>query len=158
MSDSATPRTVAHQAPCPWDSPGKNTGVGCHALIQGIFLTQASNPRLLHLLYWQAGSLPLVPPSVVVVQSPSHVQLLVTPWTAAQETSLSFTISPSLLKLMSVELVMSSNHLILSCLILLLPSVFPSIKVFSNESALRIRWPKYWSFSSASVFPMTIQD
>ena len=83
----------------------------------------------------------------VVVQSLSHVQLFVTPWTAAQETTLSFTISQSLLKLMSVELVMSSNHLILCLPLLLLPSVFPSIKVFSNESALRIRWPKYWSFS-----------
>ena len=70
----------------------------------------------------------------------------VTPWTADNEAFLSITISQSLLKLMSVELVMPSNYLILFCL-LLLPSIFPSIRVFSNESALCIRWPKYWSFS-----------
>ena len=68
-------------------------------------------------------------------------------WTAAHQDSLSFTISRSLLKLMSIESVMPSNYLILCCLLLLLPSIFPSIRVFSNESALCIRWPKYWSFS-----------
>ena len=83
----------------------------------------------------------------VVVQSHSYVQLFVTPWTAAHQASLSFIISPSLLKLMSIESVMPSNHLILCHPLLLLPSVFPSIRVFSNESVLRIRWPKYWSFS-----------
>jgi len=71
----------------------------------------------------------------------------VTPWTAACQASLSITNSRSFLKLMSIELVMSSNHLILCCPLLLLPSIFPSIMVFSNESVLRIRWPKYWSFS-----------
>ena len=70
-----------------------------------------------------------------------------TPWTAACQVSLSFTISWKLLKLMSIELVMPSNHLILCCPLLLLPSILPSIKVFSNVSALCIRWPKYWSFS-----------
>ena len=70
-----------------------------------------------------------------------------TPWTVACQASLSFTISWSLLKLMSTESVMPSNHLILSCHLLLLPSVFPSIRVFSNESVLHIRWPNYWSFS-----------
>ena len=70
-----------------------------------------------------------------------------TPWTAAHQASLSFTISQSLLKLMSIELVMPSNHLILCHSLLLLPSIFPNIRVFSNESALHIRWPKYWSFS-----------
>ena len=70
-----------------------------------------------------------------------------TPWTAARQTSLSITNSWSLLKLMSIESVMPSNHLILCCPLLLLPSFFPSIGVFSNESALHIRWPKYWSFS-----------
>ena len=69
------------------------------------------------------------------------------PWTAAHQASLSFTTSQSLLKLMSIELLMPSNHLILCRPLLLLPSVFPSIRVFSKESALRIRWPKYWSFS-----------
>ena len=70
-----------------------------------------------------------------------------TPWTAALQPSLSFTISWSLLKLMSIELVISSNHLVLCHLLLILPSIFPSIRVFFNESALHIRWPKYWNFS-----------
>ena len=80
------------------------------------------------------------------VQSLSRVRLFATPWTAAHQAFLSFTISQSLLKFMSIELVMPSNHLIL-CHPLLLPSIFPSIRVFSNESVLHIRWPKYWSFS-----------
>ena len=80
------------------------------------------------------------------VQSLSHVRLFATPWTAAHHASLSITNSWSLLKLMSIESVMPSNHLIL-CHPLLLPSIFPSIRVFSNESVLRIRWPKDWSFS-----------
>ena len=84
---------------------------------------------------------------VIVVQLPSHVQLFVAPWTAAHQVSLSFTVSWSLLKLMSIELSMPSNHLILCHALLLLPSLLPSIKVFSNESALHIRWPRYWSFS-----------
>ena len=75
------------------------------------------------------------------------VWLFATPWTAACQAYLSFTISQSLLKLMSIELVMSSNHLILCCPIFLLPSIFPSIRVFSNVSALHIRCPKYWNFS-----------
>jgi len=83
---------------------------------------------------------------IVVVQLLRHVRLFVTPWTAALQASLSFTISQSLLKLMSIESVMPSNHLVL-CHPLLLPSIFPSIRVFSNESALRIRWPNCWSFS-----------
>ena len=77
----------------------------------------------------------------------SRVQLSVTPWTAAHQASLSITDFQSLLKLMSITLVMPSNHLILCRPLLLLPSVFPSIRVFSNESVLHIRWPKYWSFS-----------
>ena len=81
------------------------------------------------------------------VQSLSHVQLFSTPWTAACQASLSITNSWNLLKLMSIELVMPSNHLILCCPLLLLPSIFPSIRVFSHESALHIRWPKYGSFS-----------
>ena len=81
------------------------------------------------------------------VQSLSRVRLFVTPWTAARQASLSITISRSLLKLMSIESVMPSSHLILYCPLLLLPLIFPSIRVFSNESALHIRWPKYWSFN-----------
>ena len=81
------------------------------------------------------------------VQSLSHGQLFVTPWTAARQASLSITNSWSLLKLVSVESVMPSNHLILCHPLLLLPSIFPSTKVFPSESVLCIRWPKYWSFS-----------
>ena len=81
------------------------------------------------------------------VQSLSHVQLFVTTWTAAHQASLSITNSWSLIKLMSIESVMPSNHLILCHPLLLPPSVFPSIRVFSKESVLHIRWPKYWSFS-----------
>ena len=81
------------------------------------------------------------------VQGLSCVRLFGTLWTAALQASLSITNSRSLLKLMSIELVMPSNHLILCRPLLLLPSIFPSIRVFSNESPLRIRWPKYWSFS-----------
>ena len=84
---------------------------------------------------------------VLVVWSLSSVQLFVTPQTAACQTSLSFTISWSLLKLMSIESVMPFNHLFLCHLLLLLPSVFPSIRVFSNEFTLYIKWPKYWSLS-----------
>ena len=84
---------------------------------------------------------------VVVAQSLSHVQLFVTPWTVAHGASLPFTISQSLLKFMSIEWVTLSNHLILCHPFLLLPSIFPSIWVFSHESVFRIRWPKNWSFS-----------
>ena len=84
---------------------------------------------------------------IVVVQLLSPVQLFVTPWNATRQSSLSFTVSQSLLKLMSTELMMSSNHLILFSPLLLLPSVFPIIRVFSNELGLHIRWPKYWSFN-----------
>ena len=81
------------------------------------------------------------------VQSLSHVQLFVTPWKAAHQAFLSITNSQSLLKFMSTELVMPSNHLILCHPCLLLPSIFPNIRVFSDESVLHIRWPKYWTFS-----------
>ena len=81
------------------------------------------------------------------VHSLSSIWLFATPWTAAHQASLSITNSRSLLKLMSIESVMPSNHLILYHPLLLLPSIFPSIRVFSDESVLRIRWPKYWSFN-----------
>ena len=80
------------------------------------------------------------------VQSLSHVQLFATPWTVACQASLSITNSRSLLRLMSIELVMPSNHLILCHPLLILPSI-PSIRVFSNELVLHLRWPKYWGFS-----------
>ena len=88
---------------------------------------------------------------VIVVQLPSHVQLFTTLWIAAHQASLSITISWSLLKLKSIELVISSNHLIL-CHPLLFPSIFPSNRVFYNELAVLIRWPKYWSFSFSISF------
>ena len=81
------------------------------------------------------------------VQSLSHIQLFATPWTAAHQVSLSFTISQSLLKLLFVESVMPSNHLILCHPLLFLSSIFPNIRVFSNELVLHVRWPRYWSFS-----------
>ena len=86
-------------------------------------------------------------PWAVAQQSLGRVQLFATPWTAAHQASLSFTISWSLLKLMSIESVMPSDQLMLCRPLLLLPLPFPSITIFSNESALRIRWPQYWSFS-----------
>ena len=81
------------------------------------------------------------------VQSLSHVRLFATPWTVASQASLSITNPQSFLKLMSIESVMPSNRLIFSCPLLLLPSIFPSIRVFSNELVIRISWPKDWSFS-----------
>ena len=89
----------------------------------------------------------ICPELLFFVQFRSHVRLFETPWTAAHQASLSFTISQRLLKLMSLELMMPSNHLILSHLPLFLPSMFPSIRVFSSELARRIRWPNNWNFS-----------
>ena len=111
--------------------PALGSGVGSLEKVT-LFLTDLSRD----------GPLAIHPPLVVVVQLLSCVRLFVTPWTAARQDSLSFTISQSLLKLMSIELVMLSNHLILCRPFLLLPSIFPSISVFSNELAFLIRWPK----------------
>ena len=88
---------------------------------------------------------------MVVVQSLSHVHLFATPWTAARQASLPLTILQSLLKFMSIELVMLCNHLILCCPLLLLPSVFPSMRVFASELTFCTRWPKYWSFSFSII-------
>ena len=93
-----------------------------------------------------------------LVQLFSRVLLFATPWTAARQVSLSITNSWSLLKLMSIESVMPSNHLIVCCPLPLLPSIFPSIRVFSNESVLRIRWPNIGVSALASDLPMNIQD
>ena len=123
----------------------------CHWFFQGPhWQTWSQNPSLIILFvfsillyrYRMMG-----PFQFNSVQSLSRIQLFVTPWTAARQASLSITNSWSLLKLMSIASVMPSTHLILCCPLLLLPSIFPSIRVFSDESALRIRWPKYWSFS-----------
>jgi len=94
---------------------------------------------------WYDSAIPHM--CICSIQSLSHVRLFVTPWTAARQASLSITNSRSLPRLTSIESVMPSNHLILCYPLLLLPSIFPSIRVFSNESVLHIRWPKYWSFS-----------
>ena len=119
VSDSLQPQGLQpSRLLCPWDFPGKSTGVGCYCLL------------------WWRGS----------VQSLIPARLFATPWTAAHQDSLSITNSQSLLKLMSIELVMPSNHLIL-CHPLLPLSIFPSIRVFSNESVLHISWPQDWSFS-----------
>ena len=101
---------------------------------------------------WKDELQPLMQIQFSSVQLLSHVQLFATPWTAARQASLSITNSRSLLKLLSIELVMPSNHLILCHPLLFPPSIFPSIIVFSNESGLHIRWPKYWSFS-CSISP-----
>ena len=92
------------------------------------------------------------------VQLLIHAQLPATPRTAAHQASLSITNSRNLLKLMSIESVILSNHLILCHPLLLPPSILPSIRVFSNKSVLHVRWPKYWSLASTSVLPMNIQD
>ena len=142
---------------CPQDFPGKNTGVGCHFLLQGIFPTQRLNPGLLHCrktlhcMTNQGSVVKLVKKHFYIqfisVQLLSCVRFFVTSQSVAHQASLSITNSWSLLKLMSIAFVLPSNHLILCHPLLLLPSIFPNIKVFSNESVLRIRWPKYWSFS-----------
>ena len=126
---------------CSWDFSGKNIGVGCHFLLWGIFPTQGSNSRLLHLLYWQIQALPLshLGNPFSSVKFLSCVQLFATPWIAACQACLSITNSQSLLTLLLVESVMPSNHLVLFCPLRLPPSIFPSIRVFSNESVLHIR-------------------
>ena len=122
--------------PCPWNSPEKNIGVGCHALLQGIFPTQWLNPQPLQLLHcrqilycWATGEAHKEL-TAVVAQSPSHVPLFAAPQTATHKTSLSLTISWSLPKFMLIASVMLSSHLILWRPLLLLPSIFPSIRLF----------------------------
>ena len=119
MSDSVQPhRWQPTRLPHPWDSPGKSTGEGCHFLLK-----------------------------CMKVKSLSCVRLFETPWIAVHQASLSITNSWSLLRLMSIESVMPSNHLILCHPLLLPPSIFPSISGFPNESVPCIRWLKYWGFS-----------
>jgi len=111
-------------------------------LLQNWLTVGASETKNLAMTSWLSQSL-----LASSVQSLSCVRLFATPWTAASQASLSITNSWSLLKLISIELVMPSNHLILCCPLLLLPSIFPTVRVFPDESVLHIRWPKYWSFS-----------
>ena len=142
-SQLRSPTLRADSLPAEPQGKPKNTGLGSLFLLQRIFLTQELNRGLLHcrrilcqLSYERSP-----------VQSVSHVQLFATPWTAVLQAFLFFTVSRSLLKFMSIESVMLSNHLILCHPLLLLPSIFPSNRVFSNEPTLCIRWSKYWSFS-----------
>ena len=142
MSDSVRPhQRQPTRLPRPWDSPGKNTGVGCHFLLQCM---KVKSEREV------AQSCPTLsdPMDCSLPGSSVHgiFHAKVLEW-GAIALSLSIINSQSLLKLMSIESVMPSNHLILYHPLLLLPSIFPNIRVFSNESALCIRWPKYWSFS-----------
>ena len=154
---------------CPWNSPGKITGD--YSLLQEIFLTQELNLGVLQCrqflydlihqgihtfkssntvdLNFLIGSFFFffLNTSVSSVHFLSRVRFFVTPWPAAHQSSLFITNSRNLFKLMSIELVVPSNHHILCHPFLLLPSIFPSIRVFSNESVLHKRWPKYWSFS-----------
>jgi len=108
------------------------------------FILYLSFKKFYSILFYQTNFINI---PIVVVLSPSCVQLFVTPWTAACQASLSFTVSWSWLKLMSIELLMPSNHLIICHLVIPLPSIFPSIRVFSNKSVLHIWWPKCWRFS-----------
>ena len=170
MSDSVRPqRRQPTRLPHPWDSPGKNTGVGCHFLLQCMKLKSESEVTQLgpspsdpmdcslpgssnhgifqaRVLEWVAIAFSHCNNQrqviIAIVQSLSLVRLFVTPWTEACQASLSITNSQSLLKLMSIESVTLPNHLILCHPLLFLPSVFPRIRVFPNESALPIRWPK----------------
>ena len=122
----------------------------CSSVLWQIFLliTRYSNARTQHILLSMGQLTDIkVVPWFSSVQSLSRVRLFATPWTAARQVSLPTTNSRSLLKLMSIESVMASNHLILCHSLLLLPSIFPSIRVFSKALVLCIRWPKYWSFS-----------
>ena len=120
----------------------KSGFANCNKMFDRLFLN-----FLARLAYYDNMNISQVSVQVSSVQSLSQVWLFATPWIAASQASLSITNSQSLLKLMSMELVMPSSHLILCHPLLLLPPIFPSIRVFSNESTLCIRWPKYWSFS-----------
>ena len=163
MSDSfVTPWIIAHQAllstgfprqehwsglpfPSPRNLPDPGIKVTSPVSAKGFFNHWATREALKGI---QSSSIQLL----------SRVQLFATPWTAARQASLSTTNSRSSPKLTSIESVMPSSHLILCRPLLLLPPILPSIRVFSNESILPIRWPKYWSFSFSNFLPMNIQD
>ena len=155
--------TEVHQAPLFLGFPRQEYWSGLPLPSPEIFPTQGPNLSLLHWQWWLEPGLATLALRATIalrvssVQLLSHVWLFVTSGTAACQASLSITNSWSLLKLLSIESVMPSNHLIFCCP-LLPPSIFPSIRVFSNESVLRIRWPKYWSFSFTISLPMNIQD
>ena len=132
------PTPVLLPGKIPWmDKPGGLPSMGSHRVRHDWSDLAAAEAEWLDYIFTLVQSVQLL----------SSVLLFVNPWTTARQASLSITNSQSLLKLMSIELVMPSNHLILCRPLLLSPSIFPSIRVFSNESVLCIRWPKYWSFS-----------
>ena len=164
----ATPWTVACQASLSWNFPGKNTGLGCHFLLQGIFPGQGSDPCLLRLLCCRQTLhhcapreawvlcmrravafvlMELVGSAVSHTLTPRVRVRLLRPHRLQHARLPCPSLSPWVCSLVSIELTMPSNRLILCRPLLLLPSVFPSIRVFSSESALRIRGPKYWSLS-----------
>ena len=123
---------------CAWNFPGRNTGVGYNFLLHGLFLTQGLNP---HLLHWQEGPLPLAPPGKTSVHFSSVTQSCLTLCDPMDCSMPDFPVHhqlQSLLKLTSIESVMPSSHLILCCPILLLPSIFPSIRVFSNSQVTKV--------------------
>ena len=144
VSDSfVTPWTAARQAPQSMGFSRQEYWSGLPFPSPGIFPTHGSNLSLLYVLHWQAGSLLLSHQGSCIssVQSLSHVQLFATPWIATRQASLSHHHLPELLKLTSIESVMPSSHLILCHPLLLLPAIPPSIRVFSSESTLHMRWP-----------------
>ena len=141
----------------PWDSPGKNTGVGCHFLLLKYLYDDTNNQQIYRKQWIKLVSSSHSFVFIVVIQLLSHVRLFATPLTELHHASLSFTVSYRLLKLMSIELVMPSNHPVLYCPIFFLPSIFPSTRVFSSELALPIRWPKIGTSASATILPMNIQ-
>ena len=162
MSDSVQPhRQQPTRLPRPWNSPGKNTGVGCHFLLQCIKVKSErkvaqSCPTLsdpmdcslpgssIHGILQARG---LEWGVIAFSCSVAKLCLFVTPWSAARQPPLSSAVSQSMLRFMAIESVMLSNRLILCHPLLLLPSIFPSIRVFCSKLALCIRWPKYCSFS-----------
>ena len=143
----ATTWTVTHQAPLSMGFPGKNTGVGCHLLPSLLIKALQTVWYGSHIFSAFCCCCYCSSVHFSSVQSLSRVRLFATPWIAVRQASLSITNSRSSPRLMSIESVMPSSHLILCRPLLLLPPTPPSIRIFSNESALRVRWPKYWSFS-----------
>ena len=146
----ATLWTVAHQASLSIGFSRQDYWSGLLCSPPGNLPNPGIEPSSLTSPAWQTALLLLVPPQFSSVQSLSHVWLFVTPWITAHQASLAITISRSSLKLISIESVMPSSHLIL-CRPLLLPPIPPSIRVFSNESTVCMRWPKYWSFSFSII-------
>ena len=133
-------------SPVHGDSPGKSIGVACHALLQRIFPTQGSNPHTLHLLHWQAGSLPLVPPA----QISSVAQSCLTLCDPMNHSTLGLPVHHQLPELTQTHVHQVSDaiqppHPLSS--LLYLPPILSSVRIFSNESTLHMKWPKYWSFS-----------